>query len=130
MLIPLEDSASPEPIWDFDSTVPGVLNTPDLAPIKGMEESLSHNRSPTTSILRSASSGLLNPTMASDSNSSERKWKVGLLFCVALILGVSFQNSYLGARNQMAELRHYRVNITVGDCGARCPPLGIVGQFG
>ena len=67
------------------------------------------------SILSSASNGFLTPTMVSGSNSSERKWKLGLLFCVALFLAFSFPNSDLGARNQMAELRYCRVNITVGD---------------
>ena len=80
MLIPLEDSASQETILDFDSTVPGILNTPNHASIEGMEESLDHNSSPATSILSSGSSSFLTPTMASGSNSSERKWKLGLLW--------------------------------------------------
>jgi len=49
-----------------------ILNTTDLDPIEGMEESLGHNSSPTTSILlSSAPSSLLTPTMASGSNSGE-----------------------------------------------------------
>jgi len=33
--VPLEGCASQETIWDFDvSTVPGILNTPDLSPIR------------------------------------------------------------------------------------------------
>ena len=95
--IPLEDSASQQTIYDFDvSTVPDEMD-----PIEGIEESLGYNRSSNTSIQSSVSSGFLTPTTAS-SNSSERQWKLGLLFCVVLILGVSFQNSYLGDRNQMA----------------------------
>ena len=59
MSIPLEDSASEETIWDFDvSTVPGILNTPDLGLIESMEESLAYNSSPTASILSCAPSGL------------------------------------------------------------------------
>ena len=101
--IPLEDSASQQTICDFDvSTVPGILNTTELDPIEGIEESLGYHRSSNTSIQSSVSSGFLTPTTAIGSNSSERQWKLGLLFCVVLILGVSFQNSYLGERNQMA----------------------------
>ena len=70
--IPIEDSASQQTICDFDvSTVPGILNTTELNPIDSMAESLGHNSSPTTSILSSAPSGLLTPTMASGSNSGE-----------------------------------------------------------
>ena len=55
MSIPLEDSASQETICDFDvSTVSGVINTLDLSPIEGVEESLSYNNSPTTRGLSSA----------------------------------------------------------------------------
>ena len=98
----LEDSASQQTICDFDvSTVPGILNTTELDPIEGTEESLGYNRSSNTSIQSSVSS-FLTPATASGSNSSERQWKLGLLFCVVIILGVSFQNSYLGERNQMA----------------------------
>ena len=107
--IPLEDSASQQTICNFDvSNVLGILNTTKLDPIEGIEEPLGHNCSPNTSIQSSASSGFLTSTTASGSNSSERKSKLGLLFCAASILGVSFQNPYLGERNQMAELRHYR----------------------
>ena len=107
--IPLEDSPSQQTICNFDvSNVPVILNTTELESIEGIEESLGHNSSPNTSIQSSVSSGFLTPTTTSGSNLSERKWKLGLLFCAALILGVSFQNSYLGERNQMAELRHYR----------------------
>jgi len=68
--IPVENSASQQTIWDFDvSTVPGILNTTELDPIESIEESLGQNSSPATSILSSAPSGLLTPTMASDSNS-------------------------------------------------------------
>jgi len=68
--IPVEDSASQQTIWDFDvSTVPGILNTIELDPIESIEESLGHNSSPATSILSSTPSGLLTPTIASDSNS-------------------------------------------------------------
>ena len=101
--IPLEDSTSQQTICDFDiSTVPSVLNTTELDPIEGIEKSPGYSRSPNTSIQSTVSSGFLTPTTASGSNSSERQWKLGKLFCVALILGVSFQNSYLGERNQMA----------------------------
>ena len=55
--------------------------------------------------------------MASGANSSERKWKSGLLFCVALIMGVLFQNSYLDVRNQMVEVRYCRVDIAGGTAG-------------
>ena len=79
-----------------------MLNTTELDPIEGIEESLGYIRSPDTSIQSSVSNGFLAPTTASGSNSSERQWKLDKLFCVALILGVSFQNSYLGERNQMA----------------------------
>ena len=93
--IPLEDSAS-------QPTIPGILNRTELDPIEGIEESLGYNRSSNRSIQSSVSSGFLTPTTASGSNLSERQWKLGLLFCVVSILGVSFQNSYLGERNQMA----------------------------
>ena len=100
--ISLEDSASQQTICNFDvSNVLGILNTTKLDPIEGIEEPLGHNSSPNTS-QSSASSGFLTSTTASGSNSSERKSKLGLLFCAASILGVSFQNSYLGERNQMA----------------------------
>ena len=49
--IPLEDSASQQTICDFDlSTVPSILNTTELDPIEGIEESLGYSRSPNTSI--------------------------------------------------------------------------------
>ena len=101
--IPLEDSAFQQTICDFNvDTVPNILNTTELELIEGIEESLGYNRSSNTSIQSSVLSGFLTPTTASGSNSSERQWKLGLVFCVVLILGVSFQNSYLGERNQMA----------------------------
>ena len=63
MSIQLEDSAH------FNvSTVSDTLNTSDFGPIEDMEESLADNSIPTTSILSSALSGLLTPTMASCSN--------------------------------------------------------------
>ena len=100
--IPLEDSASQQTICDFDvSTVPGILNTTELD-IEGIEESLGYSGGSGTGVQGSVSSGFLTPTTASGSNSSERRWKLGLLFCAVLTLGVSFQNSYLGERNQMA----------------------------
>ena len=68
----------------FDSTVPGVLNTPDLAPIEGMEESLGHNSSPNTSIQSSVSSGFLTLTTASGSNSSERHVEIWLTILCSL----------------------------------------------
>ena len=61
-------------ICNFDvSNVPVILNTTELDPIEGIEESLGHNSSLNTSIQSSVSSGFLTPTTASDSNSSERK---------------------------------------------------------
>ena len=79
--IPLEDSASQQTICDFDvSTVPGILNTTELDPIECIEESLGYNRSSNTNIQSSVSSGFLTSTTASGTNSSERQWKLGLLF--------------------------------------------------
>ena len=106
-----------------------MLNTTELDRIGGIGESLGYSRSPNTSMQSSVSSAFMTPTTARGSNSSERQWKLGKLFCVALIIGVSFQNSYLGKRNQMAR-DITGVNMTVDDCGARRPLLGIVGQFG
>jgi len=72
MSIPLENSASQETIWDFDvSIVPVILKIPDLGPIEGMEVSLRHYSSLTTSILSSAPSGLLTPTMGRGANAGE-----------------------------------------------------------
>ena len=46
--IPLEDQQT---ICNFDvSNVPVILNTTELDPIEGIEESLGHNSSPNTSI--------------------------------------------------------------------------------
>lgn len=68
--IPHEDSVSQQTIWDFDvSTVPGILNTTELNQIESIEGPGGHNSSPTTSILSSAPSGLLTPTIPSGSNS-------------------------------------------------------------
>ena len=102
--IPLEDSAaSQQTICDFAiSTIPSVLNTTELKPIHGIQASPGYSRSLNTSIVSTVLSGFLTPTTASGSNSNERLWKLSKLFCVVLILGISFQNSYLGQRNQMA----------------------------
>ena len=72
MSIPLEVSESQETIWDFDvTTVLGMLDTSNLGPIEQSDELLSHDISPTTSILSSAPSGLLTPTLAGGSNTGE-----------------------------------------------------------
>ena len=81
--IPLENSASQQTICNFDvSNVPGMLHATELDLIEGIEESLGHNGSLNTSIQSSESSGFLTPATASSSNSTERRWKLGLLFCV------------------------------------------------
>ena len=82
--IPLEDSASEETIWDLAvTTIPSLLYTLDLGLFEGMEESFGYHSSSTISILPCAPSG-------SDSDNSKqlklrctRKWKLGLLFCIA-----------------------------------------------
>ena len=56
----------------------------------------------------------LTSTMASSSNSSERKWKLGLLFYVALILGVRFKTNP-SPRVKWPSWDITGVNITVGD---------------
>ena len=72
MPIQPENSASQETIWDFDvNVVPEILNTVDLDPAPISQVPFSHNSSPTTSVLSSAPSGLLTPTLASGSNSAE-----------------------------------------------------------
>ena len=113
--IPLEDSASQQTISNFDvSNVPGILHMTELDPIEGIEESLCHNGSPNTSIQSSESSGFLTLATASSSNSTERRWKLGLLFCV---LAFRFKTHNLAQGIKWLNWDITGDDIAVGDCG-------------